>query len=178
MHKQLLELSIRCPRKIMGLFFSPSTCFSCIFPGASVAGGVSRPRSGALVRNTYCLLYIALRFCTTLQCNKTTHCRGHYFHTIFLPTKWGQSRRKWSLREELIEIFPEAHRPPYTLPALSRKSDWIFVQGGSLIMRVIWGGGLDSQVGRLSGAVCYHACNMGWRAGHLVSVIGVWSPQI
>ena len=33
------------------LLSAPFTCFSCILPCASVAGGVSRPRSGALVFN-------------------------------------------------------------------------------------------------------------------------------
>ena len=36
------------------LISSPFTCVSCILPCASVAGGVSRPRSGALVLSTTC----------------------------------------------------------------------------------------------------------------------------
>ena len=51
LHKQLLALSNRCSYQIMGIFLSaPYTCSSCILPCASVAGGVSRPRSGALVQ--------------------------------------------------------------------------------------------------------------------------------
>ena len=36
------------------LISAPVTWFSCILPCASVAGGVSRPRSGALLTNTRC----------------------------------------------------------------------------------------------------------------------------
>ena len=52
LHTQLLALSNSCLHQIMGLLLSvPYTCFllHSSLPCASVAGGVSRPRSGALV---------------------------------------------------------------------------------------------------------------------------------
>ena len=57
LHKQLLALSSACSHQIIGLFFvlPIHTCFSCILPRAivAVAGGVRRPRSGALVSGTF-----------------------------------------------------------------------------------------------------------------------------
>ena len=41
------------------LLSAPLTCFSCILPCASVAGGVSRPRSGTPVLILLLLLYVA-----------------------------------------------------------------------------------------------------------------------
>ena len=47
---QLLALSIRCSHQNHGPIFSaPFTCYKCILPCVSAAGGISRPRSGALV---------------------------------------------------------------------------------------------------------------------------------